>query len=109
MRTARLPLPTSVTESLARFGAGLRRLRARRRMPMTYVAERASISRSTLHRMERGDPRVALGLYAAVLASYGMLDRLEALVDSGRDRAGLALDEARLPRRVRARSAREDT
>ena len=90
-----------LTDALARFGAGLRLLRVRRRMPMAYVAQRACISRSTLHRMERGDPGVGLGLYAAVFEGYGMLDRLEELVDPRRDRAGLAMENARLPKRVR--------
>ena len=90
-----------LTDVLARFGAGLRLLRVRRRMPMAYVAPRACISPSTLHKMERGDPGVGLGLYAAVLEGYGMLDRLEELVDPRRDRAGLAMENARLPKRVR--------
>jgi hypothetical protein len=40
-------------------------------MPMSYAAERAGISRSTLHKVERGDPGVALGSYASLLATTG--------------------------------------
>lgn len=101
MRKVRPPLPSRVIEALARFGAGLKNLRARRRIPMAYAADRASISRSTLYKVERGDPGVSLGVYATVLLSYGMLERLEALVDARWDRAGLALEESRLPRRIR--------
>jgi transcriptional regulator with XRE-family HTH domain len=97
----RPPLPPRVIEALARFGAGLKNLRARRRMPMAYAADRASISRSTLYKVERGDPGVSLGVYATVLLGYGMLERLEGLVDARWDRAGLALEESRLPRRIR--------
>ena len=68
---------------------------------MAYAADRASISRSTLQKVERGDPGVGLGIYATVLQGYGMLERLEALVDARWDRAGLALEESRLPRRIR--------
>jgi transcriptional regulator with XRE-family HTH domain len=101
VRKVRSPLPPRVTEALARLGAGLKNLRARRRMPMAHAAARASISRSTLYKVERGDPGVGLGVYATVLQGYGMLERLEGLVDARWDRAGLALEESRLPRRIR--------
>ncbi len=68
---------------------------------MANAADRASISRSTLHKVERGDPGVGLGVYATVLNGYGMLERLESLVDARWDRAGLSLEASRLPRRIR--------
>jgi hypothetical protein len=69
-------------------------------MPMAQAADRALISRSTLSKVERGDPGVGFGIYATVLLGYGMLDRLEGLVDARWDRAGLALEASRLPRRI---------
>jgi hypothetical protein len=51
-------------------------------MPMAYAADCALISRSTLHKVERGDPGVSLGVYARVLLGYGMIERLECLVDT---------------------------
>jgi hypothetical protein len=71
-------------------------------MPVAWVADRAAISRSTLHKVERGDPGVSLGIYAAVLEGCGLLQRLEDLVDRRWDRAGLAFEAARLPRRIRS-------
>jgi hypothetical protein len=71
---------------------------------MAHAAACAAISRSTLHKVERGDPGVGLGVYASVLAGYGLVQRLEHLVDARWDLAGLALDESRLPRRIRPRS-----
>jgi hypothetical protein len=71
-------------------------------MPMAYAADRARISRSTLHKIERGDPGVSLGAYAAVLFGFGMIERLEQLVDKRWDWIGLAQDEERLPRRIRS-------
>ncbi len=103
MQKVRSPTPPPVTEALAKFGTALKNLRARRRMPMAYAAARASISRSTLYKVERGDPGVGLGIYAAVLHGYGMLERLESVVDARWDRAGLAMEESRLPRRIRVR------
>jgi hypothetical protein len=68
---------------------------------MARAADRALISRSTLYRVERGDPGVGLGVYAAVLLGYGMLERLEGMVEARWDRAGLALEASRLPQRIR--------
>lgn len=72
---------------------------------MARAAERAAISRSTLHKVERGDPGVSLGVYATILADYGLVERLECLVDARWDRAGLELEQSRLPRRIRIPSA----
>ncbi len=93
-RNVRFPYPTPVTAALSQLGAGLRGLRAYRRMPLAYAADRALISRSTLHKVERGDPGVSLGIYASVLQRYGLLQRLESLVEA-------PWDPSRLPRRVR--------
>ncbi len=68
---------------------------------MAYAADRALISRSTLHKVERGNPGVSLGIYATVLLGYGMIERLEHVVDVKCDWIGLAQDEDRLARRVR--------
>lgn len=102
MRKVRPPLPPTVLQALAELGADLRDLRRRRRIPMAAAADRALISRSTLHKIERGDPGVGLGVYAMVLQGYGMLGRLASLAEARFDRQGLALETARLPRRIRA-------
>lgn len=75
---------------------------------MSIMAERAFISRKTLHRAERGDPSVSLGIYATVLFVLGLTDRLAELADPKSDRLGLILEEDQLPKRVhlpRRRSA----
>jgi hypothetical protein len=69
---------------------------------MALVAERALVSRNTLARVERGDPGVSMGIYATVLFVLGMADHVGELADSGRDPLGRALEDERLPRRVRA-------
>ncbi len=66
------------------------------------MAERAFISRSTLVRVEKGDPGVSMGIYASVLFVLGMADRLGDVIDAARDPVGLSLEEERLPRRIRA-------
>jgi transcriptional regulator with XRE-family HTH domain len=68
---------------------------------MVVVANRAGISRQTLYRFERGDPAVAVGIYATVLFVLGLIEKLAILAAADSDIVGLALDEERLPKRVR--------
>lgn len=42
-----------------------------------------------------------MGIYAALLESYGLLARLEEVVDPQWDRVGLAIEAALQPRRIR--------
>ena len=51
---ASLPLP--LIPNLRKLGADLCDARRRRRIPMALMAERANISRTTLHRIEREIP-----------------------------------------------------
>ena len=98
---ATLPLP--LIPCLRKLGTDIRDARRRRRIPMALMAERAMISRATLHRIERGDPGVALGNYARVLFVLGLEKRLLQLADPGEDVVGLDLEADRLPQRVRLR------
>ncbi len=93
--------PTPVIRTLKKLGQDVRDARIRRRIPVAILAERASISRTTLSKVERGDPGVSLGIFATILFSLGMIDRLSDLVDSTHDSVGLDLDEERLPKRIR--------
>jgi DNA-binding XRE family transcriptional regulator len=47
---------------LRKLGRDIRRARQRRRIPVAIAAERASISRTTLVKLEKGDPGVAMGI-----------------------------------------------
>ena len=100
MRTAP-PMPLPVKRALVKFGADLRAARIRRRISTTLMAERAMITRTTLGKIERGDPGVSLCLYVTVLFLLGMHERLESLVNIRYDEVGLALEEESLPKRVR--------
>ncbi len=99
MRTAP-PLPLPVRKALAKLGADIRAARLRRRIPTTLMAQRVFITRTTLGKVEKGDPGVSLGIYATVLFILGMASRLEELADSRIDALGLQLEEERLPKRV---------
>lgn len=98
---AETTLPIPVRRALLKLGQDIRDARRRRRIPTTVMAERASISRTTLNKVEKGDPGVALGNYASVLFVLGMADRLGDLADVRTDALGLALEEERLPQRIR--------
>lgn len=87
--------------ALRKLGADIRDARRRRRIPTALLAERASMSRTTLSKIEKGEPGVSMGSYAAVLFSLGLVDRLSDLADVRYDPTGLALDDERLPKRVR--------
>lgn len=98
-RKHNLPLP--VMRALVKIGQDIRDARRRRRIQIEIMAERASVARSTLHKVEKGDPGVGLGTYATVLFVLGLLDRLAAIADVTADRIGLELEEENLPKRIR--------
>ena len=98
------PLPLPVKRALAKLGNDLRAARLRRRIPTTLMAQRAFISRTTLGKVEKGNPSVSLGIYVTVLFILGMTARLEELADVRNDALGLRLDEERLPKRIRHRA-----
>ena len=102
-----LPLP--VRRALRKLGADIATARKRRRITMELMAERAMTSRQTIGRLERGDPVVSVAIVATVLFVLGMTERLAELVDATADPVGLDLDEARLPKRVRAASPKPRT
>lgn len=93
------PLP--VRRALHKLGADIRDARLRRRIPTALMAERASISRTTLHKIEKGDSGVSLGNYATVLFVLGLSERLTDLADVRTDTVGLTLEEENLPKRIR--------
>lgn len=97
-----VPLP--VKRALAKLGEDIRSARLRRRISTVVMAERSSMTRTTLAKIERGDPTVSMANYATVLFVLGFTDRLATLADVRQDEVGLQLDEERLPRRVRSSS-----
>ena len=103
MRTSRtdIALPMPVKRALRKLGQDLRDARRRRRIPAAVAAQRASISRTTLVKIEKGDPGVSVGTYATVLFTLGMVDRLADVADPRHDTVGLQLEEERLPKRIR--------
>jgi hypothetical protein len=75
MRTSgsSIVLPLPVRPALRKLGRDIRDARRRRRIPAAIAAQRASIGRTTLVKLEKGDPGVAIGIYAhgPFCAGYG--------------------------------------
>lgn len=88
---------------MLQLGGDLRTARLRRRLSMETVAERAFTSRTTLHRLERGDPSVSIGIYAAVMHALGLLDKLANAAVPREDEVGLARADEDLPKRAYSR------
>lgn len=62
-------------EILNTMGEQIKLARLRRNLTAELVAERAGITRSTLWKVECGNPAVAMGIYAAVLHALNDMDR----------------------------------
>jgi len=103
----RYSLPIPVGRGLRKLGQDIRAARRRRRIKAAILAERAGISSPTLRKIEKGEPGVSMGMYARVLFSLGMIERLAALADVKNDDLGLMLEEEKLPERVRGSSRRK--
>jgi hypothetical protein len=103
MRTSRasVALPIPVKRGLHKLGRDIRDARRRRRIPAAIVAQRASISRTTLVKIEKGEPGVGMGIYATVLFVLGMSERLAEIADPKNDPVGRQLEEEHLPQRIR--------
>ena len=97
--SSQVPIP--VTRALRKLGHDLRDARRRRRIPVAILAERASISRMTLNKVEKGDPGVSVGTYATSLFTLGMIERFADAADPRQDTVGRELEEEHLPKRIR--------
>jgi transcriptional regulator with XRE-family HTH domain len=95
--------PIPVRRAVRKLGKDIRDARLRRRIPTAVLAQRASISRMTLYKVENGDTNVSMGTYATLLFALGMIDRIGNLADAEQDTLGRQLEEERLPKRVRLR------
>jgi len=99
-----LPLP--VLRALRKLGHDIRDARRRRRIPVAIAAQRASISKTTWLKVEKGNPGVLAGTYVTALFVLGLVDRVGQLADPGTDLVGLRLEEEQLPKRIRNKRAR---
>lgn len=98
-------MPPAVRNQLCALGEHLSVARKRRREPLKAWAKRIGISEPTLVRMEKGDPGVAVGVYATALWLIGRASALSDLAAPEHDRG--ALEDA--VRVAKARAVRKPT
>ncbi|MDE0212149.1 MAG: helix-turn-helix transcriptional regulator [Boseongicola sp.] len=101
-------LTPAVMHALRCMGRNIRIARKRRRIPVADFAARLGVSSPTVLRLERGEPGVSVGCLAQALRALGELHRLEEFLDMADDDAGLMLEVAELPQRIRSRCAPDD-
>lgn len=82
-----------IDPQLSALGSNIRGWRMVLGLTAQQVAERAGITRSTVHKIEKGDPGVRFGSVAQVLRALGILDQFVQSTDPlesdlGRLRAG---------------------
>lgn len=90
---------------MTELGQRLRDARLRRRFSMETVCSRADISRTTLYKVETGDPSVAFGVYVHILRVLGLLQDLSLVAKD--DVLGRSLQDESLPHRKRAPRKKE--
>jgi transcriptional regulator with XRE-family HTH domain len=74
MKTKKQILFPKHQKILEKAGENIKLARKRRSLTTIQVSERAGIDRSTLVRIEKGDPRVSMGAYFNVLRVLGLQD-----------------------------------
>lgn len=79
---------------LSQLGERLRLARLRRKLSSVVVAHRAGISRTSLYKVEAGDPGATLGTYLRVLAALGLDADINALAAD--DKVGRKLQDLAL-------------
>jgi transcriptional regulator with XRE-family HTH domain len=81
-------LPGAVRRSLKALGQDISVARRRRRLSQRLMAEKMLVNVETLQRLEKGDPKVGLGIVASALLVLGMTRRLEQLAAPADDTVG---------------------
>ena len=94
-----IPLPAA--RALRKLGEDLALARRKRGISTEDMAARLFVTRATLHRLEKGDPRVAIGTVATAAFVLQLIDRLANVAAPETDALALSLDEERVPKRIR--------
>lgn len=108
-RKPTLTPPMAVKRTLRKLGGDLRDARRRRRIPVALMAERVGVTRTTLAKAEKGDSSVSIGVYASMMFVLGLVARLGEVVDPRHDDLGVALEEERLPKRIRTKRRADES
>lgn len=83
------------------IGASIATWRKLQRLTAVQLADRAGISRSTLSRLEGGDPGVGLESVLRVSRALGILDAITDAIDPYQSDMGRMRADQALPQRIR--------
>lgn len=95
-------MPSSALTALEQLGQQLSFARKRRKESLRAWSQRLDVSVPTLTRMESGDPKVAMGVYATALWLIGLEDGLKDLAAPSKDMRALDQEIAKISRKRRA-------
>ena len=65
-------MPRALSQILELMGEQIKLARKRRHLSMQDIADRATVTRLTMSRVEHGDPTVSMGIYARVLYALNL-------------------------------------
>lgn len=91
----------TVQRRLGDIGASVRRWRLMQSLKSEELAERAGISRSTLQKVERGEPGVSVGAVMSVMQALGQIDHIAEAFDPLSTDIGRLRSTETLPERIR--------
>lgn len=103
------PMPLPVERALVAAGDDLALARRRRGLSTSSMAERAGISKTTLYRLEQGDPGVSWGAVVRVLNILNLLPEFNEALNTTNDALGLALMNKAVAKRIRVRKTNPDS
>ena len=89
-------MPWALSQKLLLMGEQIMLARKRRQLSMQDVADRATVTRLTVSKVEHGDPTVAMGIYARVL--YALNLEYDITLLAADDALGIQLQDAELLR-----------
>jgi transcriptional regulator with XRE-family HTH domain len=87
-------MPRALNKMLTLMGERIMLARKRRHLSMQDVADRATVTRLTVSKVEHGDPTVAMGIYARVLYALNLEQDITLLAAD--DVLGRQLQDAQL-------------
>ncbi len=89
-------MPRALAQQLQLMGEQIMLARKRRHLSMQDIADRATVTRLTVSKVEHGDPTVAMGIYARVLFALNLEKDISLL--AANDPLGRLLQDAELLR-----------
>ena len=91
-------MPRALSQNLKIMGEQIMLARKRRHLSMQDIADRATVTRLTVSKVEHGDPTVSMGIYARVLFALNLENDITLLAAD--DALGRQLQDAELLRKL---------